>query len=269
MNIFCVFLFFLMGLLCGTLLNLIINAVSMDGKRSLVATCCTRCQTRWNMLYLMPVAGYFFTKGYCPSCKAKTTVRVPLVEFSVGLIFALLHWKYGLSWELWMLILYFAILIILLVTDLERYLLPNVITYPAVLLALALSLAVMLMGYSPQWAWNFANGGIMAIMNNYFINALVGGLSGALLLFAVAVISRGGMALGDVKLAGLMGLMMGFPLIMVALFLGVIAGGLVAIGLIVSKRKKRKEMMPFGPFICMASMVTLVWGKDLLTWYLS
>ncbi len=75
--------------------------------------------------------------------------------------------------------------------------------------------------------------------------------------------------MGDVVLAGLLGLMVGFPLVFIALFLSILAGGIVAAALLISRRKKRREMMPFGPFLCLGGMVTLLWGKELLGWYLS
>ena len=73
--------------------------------------------------------------------------------------------------------------------------------------------------------------------------------------------------MGDVKLAGLLGLMAGFPLIFVALFIAIWAGGLVAVVLLVSGRKKRKEMLPFGPFLCIGGLAALLWGRQILAWY--
>jgi len=73
------------------------------------------------------------------------------------------------------------------------------------------------------------------------------------------IISRGGMGWGDVKMAGLMGLATGFPIIFVALFIGIVIGGLVAIGLILLKLRGRKDTIPFGPFLAIGAMAALLW----------
>ena len=84
----------------------------------------------------------------------------------------------------------------------------------------------------------------------------------------IVIVSRGGMGFGDVKLAALIGLATGFPLVIVALIVGMILGGLVAVILLGFKIKKRKEAMPFGPFLAVAAIVTLLWGSDILNWYM-
>jgi leader peptidase (prepilin peptidase)/N-methyltransferase len=76
------------------------------------------------------------------------------------------------------------------------------------------------------------------------------------------------MGLGDVKMAGLMGVMVGFPGILAALLLAIVGGGLVAAILLVLRVKGRKGTMPFGPFLSLATMVTLLWGAELMNWYL-
>ena len=135
-------------------------------------------------------------------------------------------------------------------------------------LAAAVALLVTLLQYHLSWAVFFAGQDFMALFNNYFLCALAGSIAGALLLFLVVVISRGGMGMGDVKLAGLLGLMVGFPLIFVALFVSIWAGGLVAVALLISGRKKRKEMLPFGPFLCIGGLAALLWGRQILAWYI-
>ncbi|MFQ5873694.1 MAG: prepilin peptidase, partial [Dehalococcoidia bacterium] len=82
------------------------------------------------------------------------------------------------------------------------------------------------------------------------------------------LISRGGMGGGDVKLAGLIGLVTGFPLVFFALFLGILGGGLVAIALLISGVKSIKEPIPFAPFLAAAAMVTLIWGPAMYQWYI-
>jgi len=84
----------------------------------------------------------------------------------------------------------------------------------------------------------------------------------------VFIIYPSGMGLGDVKLAGLIGLAVGFPMVLVALFIGIILGGLVAILMLSLKLKSRKDVMPYGVFLGIGPIITLLWGKSILSWYL-
>jgi len=97
--------------------------------------------------------------------------------------------------------------------------------------------------------------------------ALGGGIGFALFLL-IAIVSRGGMGWGDVKLAALIGLATGFPLVFLAIIMGAILGGIVAVALVIAKRRKRRETIPFGPFLALATMITLLWGNNILSWYL-
>jgi len=174
-----------------------------------------------------------------------------------------------LTWELSLTAIYCLVLLILLATDLEKMLLPNVITYPGFIIVFILSAAMMAFNFEPRWFFHIPVTGFFSIVNNYLVSSLLGALTGFILLLLVAVVSRGGMALGDVKLAALIGLMTGFPIIFVALFVGVIGGGLIAGLLLLSRRRGRKDPMPFGPFLCLGGMVALLWGTEILKWYLS
>ena len=99
-------------------------------------------------------------------------------------------------------------------------------------------------------------------------NAAVGGGIGFAIFFLLAVISRGGMGWGDVKLAALIGLATGFPLLLVALEIAALLGGAVALTLLIAKKKKRREAIAFGPFLSIATMITLLWGSNILSWYI-
>jgi prepilin signal peptidase PulO-like enzyme (type II secretory pathway) len=99
------------------------------------------------------------------------------------------------------------------------------------------------------------------------ISAVSGGAAGLVIMLIFFLIARGGMGLGDVKMAAMMGLMTGFPKVLIALFLSVIAGGLVAITLLSLGLKKRRQPIPFGPFLSLGTMAVVVWGDDILGWY--
>lgn len=188
-------------------------------------------------------------------------MRLFWVELGTGVLFAFSYWHYGLGWELAMVVFYCCLFIALLIVDLEHGILPNKIVYPGIVVALVLAALGSLCGFEPRVVSDSGFG-------LWVVDAAIGGGIGFGLLLIVALISRGGMGGGDVKLAGLIGLVTGFPLVFVAMFLGVVGGGLVAGVLLLTKVKKRKETIPFGPFLALAAVATLFWGNSLLGWYL-
>jgi leader peptidase (prepilin peptidase)/N-methyltransferase len=101
------------------------------------------------------------------------------------------------------------------------------------------------------------------LLHDMGLASLVGGG----LLFAIALLSRGGMGGGDVKFSFVLGIWLGWPDILLALFLSFIIGGLAGVILLVTGLRGRKDMIPFGPFICMGAFFSLLYGRDILAWY--
>ena len=176
------------------------------------------------------------------------------VELATAVIFALLYWHYGLSAELGVLIFYACLFIIIFVIDLEHSLILNKVVYPGMIVAFLLSLY--------PWPW------LTDSMTMRVAYAALGGAIGFVIFLLIALVSRGGMGWGDVKLAALIGLATGFPMVFVAIIMAAILGGIVAVALMIAKKRGRREMIPFGPFLAVAAMVTLLWGSKILDWYL-
>jgi leader peptidase (prepilin peptidase)/N-methyltransferase len=142
--------------------------------------------------------------------------------------------------------LFAAIFLALMTTDLERRLIPNRIVYPAMLLAMAAS-----------WAW--PDRGVAQIFAG-------GGLAFAIMLI-VYIASLGRFGFGDVKMATLMGLTAGFPAVTVGLFFTAISAGLVAALLLLTGVLRRGQYMPYGPFIALGAIISLLWGSAIIDWY--
>jgi len=248
-------IFVLLGMIIASFLN--VCADRLPAGQSLVypPSHCPACSRRLAAKDLIPVFSYLWLRGRCRYCKAPIPKRVLWVEVSTAALFGLAYWQYGLSIELPVALFYISIFMVLLVIDLEHGLILNRIVYPA--LAVALLLSVFFTIFLPQ----------VAIVPN-IAQAAIGGGIGFVIFFLIVIVSRGGMGLGDVKLAALIGLAAGFPLVVVALIMGMILGGLAAVILLGFKIKKRKEAMPFGPFLAVAAIVTLLWGSQILNWYL-
>ena len=178
------------------------------------------------------------------------------MELAAGGIFAFLYGSYGLTSGLGVMAFYACLFIIIFVVDLEHGLILNKVVYPGMVVALLIAV------FLPQPPW------IIQPWVKGVANFALGGGIGFIIFFLIVIISRGGMGWGDVKLAALIGLATGFPLVFVALIMGAILGGLVAIALLASKKRGRKEAIPYGPFLSLAALITLLWGKEILGWYL-
>lgn len=165
-----------------------------------------------------------------------------------GLLFGYLWVHVGPSPRLAILTGYAWLLLLVLVIDLRQRLVYNGVLVPAAGAALVASLLAPPPGPA---------------------SALAGGIVGLGLLGAAAVAYPRGMGAGDVKLAGVIGLMAGFPNVLVALTLGILVGGLVALVLLVARVMSRKSYIPYAPFLAVGAMVALIHGQDILAWYLS
>ncbi len=248
-------IFGLFGVAVGSFLNVCIDRLPAGGSLLHPPSHCPACQRRLAVKDLIPVFSYLWLRGRCRYCQAPIPRRVLWVELVSGLVFAFLWWQYGPTLKLGIMLFYYCLLAVILVIDLEHGLILNKIVYPAAGIALILVLVMTI--FTPE------RGFLKDITS-----ALIGGGVGLAVLLLVALIFRGGMGLGDVKMAGLIGIMVGFPGILTALLLAIVGGGLIAAILLLLRVKGRKGTMPFGPFLSLATMVTLIWGAELMNWYL-
>ena len=250
--------FALLGLAVGSFLNLCIDR--LPGGKSIVrpGSHCDSCNQSLKAVDLVPVFSYVWLKGRCHYCGARIPLRSPIVEFATAAIFAFLAWHYGLSLELAFAVIYAGIFIVIFAIDLEQELILNIVVFPAMILAFAFSF--FWGGFEELWP---------KIGPGFVLSALLGGAVGFVLMLLPYLLTRGrGMGYGDVKLAAFIGLMSGFPLVLVALLVGIIAGGLVAVFLLLSRMvKSRKAAIPYGPFLAVGAMVALIWGDKIFHWW--
>ena len=257
-----IFIFAILGLTVGSFLNVCIDRLPAGKSIVRLRSHCDSCNYSLGALDLVPVFSYLWLRGRCRYCGARIPVRLPIVELATSLIFAFLTWHYGLGLELAMALIYASLFLVIFVIDLERGLILNVVVYPGMALALVFSL--FWFNNIPDYSyWPYAGVWYTGIWS-----ALLGGAAGFGVMLLPFLISRGGMGGGDVMLAGLIGMVIGFPLVFLALLLGILAGGLVAIFLLVFRLRSRKDPIPFGPFLAAAAMVTLIWGQPIYEWYM-
>jgi leader peptidase (prepilin peptidase)/N-methyltransferase len=248
-------IFVLLGMIVASFLNVCCDRLPVGQSLVQPPSHCPACSRRLAAKDLIPIFSYLWLRGRCRYCQAPIPKRVLWVEITTAVLFGLAYWQYSLSVELAIALFYISLFMVILVIDLEHGLILNKIVYPALLVALLLSIFFSL--FLPQ----------IEIVPE-IKQAAIGGGIGFIVFLLVVIVSRGGMGWGDVKLAALIGLVTGFPLIIIALLMGIILGGLVAVLLLALKIRKRKEAIPFGPFLAVATIVTLLWGNYILNWYL-
>lgn len=243
----------LTGLFLGRLLNLTIDRLPST-RASTEAS--LRCEGRHSIAFinLVPLIGYLWRRGWCPSCRGKAPVRWLAVEAMTVLVCGLIGYQYGLTLSAAVLIFYCALFIHLAFVDLEHSLILNRVVLPALPAALAL------FPFSPLGqSWG---------LGEAYLRSLGGLGLGFGIMLLVYLAARGGTGAGDVKLAALLGAMLGFPQIAAGLPLGFILGGLAGLTLLILRLKRRTDAIPFGPALIIGAATVLLGGAGIYDWYL-
>jgi prepilin signal peptidase PulO-like enzyme (type II secretory pathway) len=238
------------GLLVGGLINVL--ADDLPDRVSPELPHCPRCGHIHSPSSWLAVAR-LFQGGACPSCGMRTRRRAILAELSTALIFALMPLWIASPLDLAIYCIYMAVLILIVIIDLEHRLVLHVVTFPTTLLAIA---------------------GSYVLADNSIRLALVGAAVGFLLFLLVFWVGQrlfgpGALGFGDVTLAMMMGAMLGFHRILFALILGIFLAGFWSLLALITRRMSRRTYFAYGPFLAIGGMVMLVWGTRLVDWYTS
>jgi len=236
----------LAGLLMGHVLDIAFDRLYTDAPLGGPAYRCPHCRARLRPLYLLPVLGPLWSRGRCADCGRLLPLHAFLLAPGAAALFATSELVFdGLGPAL--LAGFFAtIFLTLAFTDLERRLLPNRVVYPSIVLAAAVS-----------WAWP----GVSAAQ-------VFGGGAAALVITSVLYVAgRGAFGFGDVKLSVLMGLVVGFPSVLVGMFMGAFAAGVFVLPLVLLRVLDRRDYIAYGPFIAAGAVIALFWGDAIWDWY--
>ena len=239
------FCFGIMGAAVGSFLNVCVDRLPSGSSISYPPSRCPTCGRRLATGDLVPVLSYLLLAGRCRYCVSPIPWRLPIVEVTTGLLFVVLWRHFGAGIPLVLNIVYCCFLIVIALIDLEHQIIPGRVIYPAIVVAL---LGAAVTPDRPVWS------------------SLAGGLAGFGLLFLIAFVNPAGMGMGDVRLAAFIGLIAGFPGVLVALLIGIVLGGLAAAFLLLARLKGRKDPIPFGPFLVLGAIGTLLYGVEILRW---
>jgi leader peptidase (prepilin peptidase)/N-methyltransferase len=242
------------GLMVGSFLNVVIYRVprkeSVVRPRSHCPGCGTQLADRDNI----PVVSWLLLRGRCRTCGEPISVRYPLVELATGALFAAAGLRFGADWALPAFLVLFASLLAISAIDLEHYIIPNRIVYPTLFSGFALlALASVIDG---RWT------------------SLEHAVAGAALfwggLLVIHLISPRGMGFGDVRLAAVLGLFLGWlglDHVFLAFFLGFVLGAVIGLLLILLRLRSRKDHIPFGPFLAAGATIAVLVGSPIIRWY--
>ncbi len=234
----------------GSFLNCIIYRLQTGEGFLKGRSFCPYCKHELSWPDLIPVFSFLLLKGKCRYCQKPISIQYPLVELATALIF-LLIFVFNIQYSIFY-ILISCFLIIIFVYDLKHYIIPDKIVYPAIILTLI---------------FNFQ----FTIFNQFsiFQFSILSAVGAAAFFGALVLVSRGEwMGVGDIKLAFLMGLVLGWPNILVALFLAFFIGAIIGLGLIILGKKTLKSEVPFGPFLVAGTFIALFWGEKIINWYI-
>ncbi|MBI4277913.1 MAG: prepilin peptidase [Armatimonadetes bacterium] len=234
------------GLVLGSFANVCIHRLPRRESVTLGRSRCPRCGAQIWARDNVPVVSYLLLRGRCRDCGGPISLRYPVVEVAAAILTVVLLRRFGLTVDGIAYAFLGITLMVVFAIDLEHHIIPNAITYPGI-----------------------AAGLVVAAAAGRGVNALLAAAGASGLMLLIALLSRGGMGGGDVKLAAMLGAFLGWPLIAVALLLAFFAGAGVGVLLIALGRRSRKDVLPFGPAMAAGAVAALLWGAPLLHWYLS
>jgi leader peptidase (prepilin peptidase)/N-methyltransferase len=245
----------ILGLLVGSFLNVVIWRVPRGESVVRPGSHCPRCDAPLRPLDNIPVLSWLILRGRCRHCQAPINPRYPLVELLTAVLFLVVTWRLGLVAELPAYLYLIAVGVALSVIDLDLKRLPNALTLPSYpVLAVLLGLASVI--HADWWALVRAVAGMAAYYG---------------VLFVLAVAIPKGMGFGDVKLAGVLGMALGWlgwAELISGFFLAFLYGAVVSLVLIAVRRAGRKSTVPFGPFLVAGAITAILGGQQLVTTYL-
>ncbi|GIN71081.1 type 4 prepilin-like proteins leader peptide-processing enzyme [Bacillus sp. J14TS2] len=239
---------FVYALILGSFLNVV--GLRVPAKQSIVKppSACPGCGKTLTVFELIPVLSFLLQRGKCKQCKQPISPFYPIMELATALLFVYAYSRIGWTFELviaWTLITLFVIIFI---TDIKFMLIPDKIL---AFFAILFIVERMIQPLQPWW------------------DSLLGAAAAFILLMLIAILSKGGMGGGDIKLYTVLGLALGTKFMLISFFFANILGAIIGIIGMACGFFERKKPIPFGPFIAMGTLITYFYHQPILTWYQS
>ena len=267
------------GAIIGSFLNVVIHRLPLEESIVFPNSRCPQCGAAIASYDNLPVISYLMLRGRCRSCSAGISFRYPAVELLTGLLYVAVTWRDGITAILPFDLIFVSAVVALIFIDAEHMLLPNAITYPGIVFALVARLAIPYLSTTAHFddmeplMRGILHG--MPVWAASVIGAAIGGLIGGGSLWLMGWTwekLRGieAMGLGDVKMMFMVGAYLGWRLTILTIFMSVLSGSIIGIGLMMRQGKRNMQMLlPFGVFLGIGAIAALLIGTGIVEWYAS
>lgn len=265
------------GAIIGSFLNVVIHRVPREESVVFPNSHCPSCGAVIAFYDNVPVISWLLLGGKCRGCRQPISFRYPAVELLTAALFVAVAWHDGFTVALFFDLIFVSALLALIFIDAEHMILPNVITYPGMVFALAARIAIPLLSATPHFddlpslsQGAFADMPIwVTSVAGAAIGALIGG--GSLWLMGWTWEKLRGieaMGLGDVKMMFMVGAYLGWRLTILTIFVGVLSGSIIGVILMARQRERNMQMLlPFGIFLGLGAIASLLFGSQVVDWY--
>jgi len=269
----------LLGAMIGSFLNVVIHRIPREESIVFPNSTCPRCHARIRPYDNIPILSFLILRGKCRACSVPISPRYPAVELLTALLFAAVTWHDGVSFALPFDLAFAAAILALLFIDAEHMILPNAITYPGILFALITRAVVPYLAGPAHFDDLPQLISVLPPMYPVWLVSLIGASLGALAgggsLWLMGYLwekLRGveAMGFGDVKMMLMVGAYLGWRLTILTILIGALSGSLAGISLMVKRGSRDLQMMlPFGIFLGIGSIASLLIGARIIAWYAS
>jgi len=243
---------FISGTIIGSFLNVCIYRIPEGESVIYPYSYCPECGERIKWYDNIPVISYLILRGKCRNCGKKISVQYPLVELLTGILTAGVVYRYGLSFVSFYFLILTYVLIVVSMIDLKTMLVPIKLCYFAMVTGILLSLFVPVISFKDSiLGASFGAGIILFIIETYYIFT-----------------GKEGMGYGDANIMAVIGSFLGWEKVLLTIFFASLIGSVVGVTLMVLKGKNAKFALPFGPFLSIGAYITLLFGNEIIRWYL-
>jgi leader peptidase (prepilin peptidase)/N-methyltransferase len=239
---------FAFGLIIGSFCNVVIYRLPQGKSIVTPGSQCRSCGSPIRPWDNIPLLSYFLLRGRCRFCKEPISTRYPTIECISGMLFVLLYLKFGLSMTFFVYAFLTSALLIVALIDLDHRIIPNIITLPGMAVGVGLSMGVLPL--AP-------------------LASLFGLMIGGAIFYLIALVSKGGMGGGDIKLIAMIGAFLGLQGGLFTIFASALLGSVVGLMLMLLGKRGRKDRVPFGPFLSFGAILFMLCGDGVIQWYLN